>query len=78
MRDLPRQEQAFTDGRAQELGSTGEAHPRGSMSLVNVAYARASPGRTRLTRLEEQALVPMFGDHPVELGLAERSAGSTR
>src|SRR5262245_62888794 len=35
------QARAFTDGRAQALGSTGEQHPRGSMSLVNVAYAAA-------------------------------------
>ena len=65
------QPQAFTDGRARAIGSTGELHPRGSMSLVNVAYASAltwaNPG---MTKLEEQALVPMFGDHPVELGLS--------
>ena len=30
---------AFTDGRARGLGSTGERHPRGAMSLVNVADA---------------------------------------
>src|ERR1700693_3319929 len=29
------QEHAFTDGRAQAVGSTGEVHPRSSMSLVN-------------------------------------------
>ena len=28
---------AFTDARARSVGSTGEIHPRGSMSLVNVA-----------------------------------------
>ena len=33
------QARAFTDGRARSVGSTGELHPRGSMSLVNVAYA---------------------------------------
>src|SRR5262245_36296874 len=64
------QARAFTDGRGQAIGSTGEVHPRGSMSLVNVAYAAsltwANPG---MTKLEEQALVPMFGDHPIELGL---------
>jgi len=42
------------------------------MSLVNIAYSTAltwsTPG---VTRLEEQALVPMFGEHPVELGLRE-------
>jgi cytochrome c peroxidase len=69
------QERAFTDGRAQVVGSTGEVHPRGSMSLVNVAYAAvltwANPS---LTRLEDQALVPMFGTHPVELGLPKDEA----
>jgi len=34
-----RQELAFTDGRARAERPTGQAHPRGSMSLVNVAYA---------------------------------------
>ena len=33
-----RQELAFTDGRAQAEGATGQLHPRSSMSLVNVAY----------------------------------------
>jgi len=30
---------AFTDGKPRSIGSTGEIHPRSSMSLVNVAYA---------------------------------------
>ena len=64
------QAKAFTDGRAQSVGSTGEGHPRGSMSLVNVAYAAvltwANPA---VRRLEDQALVPMYGEHPIELGL---------
>src|SRR5215468_12603221 len=34
-----RQELAFTDGRARAEGTTGELHPRSSMSLANVAYA---------------------------------------
>jgi cytochrome c peroxidase len=38
-----RQELAFTDGRARGLGSTGEVHPRGPMSLVNVAYSPMLP-----------------------------------
>ena len=61
---------AFTDGRSRGVGSTGERHPRSSMSLVNVAYRDAltwaNPG---LRSLEEQILVPMFGTDPVELGL---------
>ena len=61
---------AFTDARAVAIGSTQERHPRGSMSLVNVAYSAALTWANPTTaRLEDQALVPMFGDHPIELGL---------
>lgn len=63
----------FTDARRTAIGATGEPHPRSSMSLANVAYnpvlTWADP---RLTTLEAQALVPMFGRHPVEMGLAGR------
>lgn len=69
------QTRAFTDGRARSVGSTGQMHPRGSMSLVNVAYARALTwANPQVTRLEEQALVPMYGEQPIELGL-DRSDG---
>jgi cytochrome c peroxidase len=68
-----RREFAFTDARPRAVGATGEVHPRGSMSLVNVAYRDtltwADPG---LHSLEDQALVPMFGEHPVEMGLNGR------
>jgi len=68
-----RQELAFTDGRARAVGSTGETHPRGAPSLANVAYsATLTWADRRLTRLEDQARVPMFNEHPVELGLAGR------
>jgi cytochrome c peroxidase len=66
-----RQQRAFTDGRGRGLGSTGELHPRGPMSLVNVAYSPALTWANPLMRtLEAQALVPMFGETPVELGLS--------
>ena len=66
-----RQDKAFTDGRARGLGSTGELHPRGPMSLMNVAYAPVLTwANPNVTRLEQQALVPLFGEHPVELGLS--------
>jgi cytochrome c peroxidase len=65
-----KQELAFTDGRATGLGATGESHTRGAMSLVNVAYAaRLTWNNADLRDLEEQALIPMYGEHPVELGL---------
>jgi cytochrome c peroxidase len=66
-----RQELAFTDGKSRSEGATGELHPRGAMSLVNVAYARhltwADPKRQDL---EEQALVPLLGREPLELGMS--------
>ncbi len=65
-----KQELAFTDGRARGLGSTGELHPRGPMSLVNVAYSPALTwANPNLRTLESQALLPMFGEDPVELGV---------
>lgn len=68
-----RQALAFTDGRPVSLGATGEPHPRNAMSLVNVAYAsRLTWANHLLNRLEDQALVPMFNEHPVEMGLAGR------
>ncbi|WP_246172014.1 methanobactin export MATE transporter MbnM [Nitrospirillum amazonense] len=66
-----RQDLAFTDGLPQAVGATGQSHPRGSMSLVNVAYASVLTwGNPLMTNLEAQLLVPMFGDHPVEMGMA--------
>jgi cytochrome c peroxidase len=66
-----RQELAFTDGKANAVGTTGESHPRGSMSLANVAYNPALTwANPNTTTLEQQALVPMMGTHPVELGLS--------
>jgi cytochrome c peroxidase len=62
---------AFTDGLAFSTGSTGDSTPRGSMAIVNVAYnSTLTWANPALTALEDQALVPMFGERPVELGLA--------
>jgi len=61
---------AFTDGKTRSIGSTGEVHPRSSMSLVNIAYAsRLTWANPLLDRLEDQALTPLLGDDPVEMGL---------
>ncbi|KYF96997.1 cytochrome-c peroxidase, partial [Sorangium cellulosum] len=67
------QELAFSDGLACAKGSTGQMHTRGSMSLANVAYLTTLTwGNPLIETLEEQALLPMFGETPVELGLAGR------
>jgi cytochrome c peroxidase len=70
---------AFTDGKPRGEGSTGERHPRGSMSLVNVAYTHVFTWIDQgLHSLEEQARLPMFGDHPVELGVTDKSLAAIR
>ena len=69
------QELAFTDGRGVSVGSTGDMTPRGSMTIVNVGYAATLTWASPVLRhLEDQALVPMFGEEPVELGMAGREA----
>ena len=66
-----RQELAFADELAQAEGSTGDIHPRSSMSVANAGYAASLTwANPAVVRLEEQALVPMFGEDPVELGLS--------
>jgi cytochrome c peroxidase len=64
---------AFTDGRPRAVGVTGELHPRSSMSLANVAYSPVLTwANSGIKHLEQQALIPMFGERPVEMGLAGR------
>jgi cytochrome c peroxidase len=65
-----RQELAFTDGRSQAEGTTGELHPRSAMSLANIGYSPLLTwSNPSLSSLEEQAMIPIFGTEPVELGL---------
>jgi len=65
-----RQEFGFSDAKNIPLGSTGEAHTRNSMALANVGYLEAlNWGDPVTSSLEAQSLIPMFGEHPVELGL---------
>lgn len=67
------QSKAFTDGVAAPVGVTGERHTRGSMSLTNVGYLPVLTwANPNVKSLEQQALVPMFGEHPVEMGMAGR------
>lgn len=65
------QKLAFTDGKAKAVGSTGQIHPRSSMTIANVGYATILTWANDLfPNLEKQAITPMFGENPVELGLA--------
>lgn len=69
--DCHQQRRAFTDGRAQAEGATGQRHPRSSQGLANVAY-NASYGwiDPSLLTLEQQIRVPLFNREPIELGVA--------
>lgn len=70
-----RQEFGFADAKNIPVGSTGEAHTRNSMALANVGYFHSLGWADPVTpRLEAQALIPMFGELPVELGLKGREA----
>ncbi|MEQ1784198.1 MAG: cytochrome-c peroxidase, partial [Hyphomonadaceae bacterium] len=74
-----KQELAFTDGLAVSPGVTGDFTPRNSMSLANVAYAPVLTwGNPLLHSLEQQALVPLLGQEPIELGMAGLDAEMTR
>lgn len=65
-----KQSLAFTDGKKVAIGSTEEAHARNSMSLANIAYNPVLTWANPLmTKLENQALIPIFGEHPVEMGM---------
>lgn len=74
-----RQALSFTDGRDVATGATGERHPRNAMSLLNVAYAsRLTWANHLLDQLEFQALTPLFGEDPIEMGMAGREADIVR
>lgn len=65
-----KQSLAFTDGKPVAIGATNEAHSRNSMSLANMAYNPVFTWANPLmTDLENQALIPIFGEHPVEMGM---------
>jgi cytochrome c peroxidase len=67
------QAHAFSDPRVVPVGVTGDKHPRHAMRIVNAAYLPVLTWANPTMRsLEKQALVPMFGEHPVEMGLAGR------
>jgi len=66
-----RQAQGFADGRSVPLGSEGTPLLRNAAGLANIGYLYpltwANP---LLETLEEQVLVPLLSQEPVELGIA--------
>lgn len=67
---------AFTDGRALPVGSTGDTVPRSAQGLANVAYqSTLTWANPLLMTLERQMETPLFGAHPVEMGLTTANQG---
>lgn len=65
------QAKAFTDGQATAKGITGEVGHRSAMALANVAYLPTLTwANPQIKSLEVQALIPLFGTAPVEMGMA--------
>ena len=61
---------AFGENIARSTGSTGEEHRRNAPALVNIAYNKTLTwAHDGITELEQQILLPMFGESPIELGI---------
>ncbi|HYE00728.1 MAG TPA: MbnH family di-heme enzyme, partial [Alphaproteobacteria bacterium] len=68
-------ERAFSEARPVAIGGTGERHTLNSMALVNIAYLPALTwADPNQARLEGQALVPLFGQHPKEMDATGQEA----
>ena len=67
------QQKAFTDGKARSEGVDGTLGGRSAMSLANAGYLPVLTWMNpNLNSLEIQALITIFGEHPVEMGMAGR------
>lgn len=65
-----KQSRAFTDGQPTHLGVTGVPGIRNAMTLANVAYFSSYTwANPSLSSLERQMEIPLFSDHPIEMGM---------
>ncbi|MBT0585106.1 methanobactin export MATE transporter MbnM [Alteromonas oceanisediminis] len=61
---------AFSEPRTHSHGSTGDKVRRNAMALVNVGYnGTLTWAHNGFTTIEQQLMVPLFGEHPVEMGI---------
>jgi len=66
------QKYAFAEPLVTSIGSTGMTHRRNSPALVNIAYNKTLTwAHDGLTSIEQQLLLPMFGENPIELGITD-------
>ena len=63
-------EYAFSEPQKTATGASGQRHRRNTQSLVNVAYnSNLTWAHSGLNQIEQQILIPMFSENPVELGI---------
>lgn len=65
-----RQEHGFAEDRVTSVGSTGQLTARNAPGLANAAYHSTLTWSSKLlVKFEQQMLIPMFGEDPLELGI---------
>ena len=68
--DCHQQSKAFSDSEILPKGSTGAFLDRNSQSLVNSSYnASYTWANNSLVRIEQQILIPLFTEEPIEHGI---------
>jgi len=68
-------EYAFAEPRVTSVGANGDALSRNALALVNVAYnASFTWAHNNLDSIEKQILIPLFNEHPVEMGVTGNEA----
>ena len=73
--DCHEQANAFAEPRKYSVGATGETVPRNALALVNVAYnGPLTWAHSGLTHIEQQLMIPLFNESPVELGVTGNEA----
>jgi cytochrome c peroxidase len=61
---------AFAEASKTAKGTTGQIHRRNTQSLVNIAYnGNLTWAHSGLNSIEQQILIPMFSENPIELGI---------
>lgn len=66
----------FSDPRAELVGATGQRLARASMGLAHVGYfSTLTWANPVLETLEQQVVIPLYADNPVELGVGLDEAG---
>ena len=73
------QHRGFADGNATHPGVRGAPGRRNVPGLANIAWAASlTSADPRITTLEAQVLVPVLGDHPIEMGMKGEEAEIVR